>query len=68
MLIGNVLLTESGIALYDMDGSHVKVNAEQALDLEIWLKAHHAALIEIMRRQQQKAQEKTMDTDRGDEE
>lgn len=50
MLIGEIILTDSGIKIYDVDGSlQCELSADDALDLAVWLAQKRAALLEIVR-------------------
>lgn len=63
MLIGNVIPTDKGIRIYDVDNSSIDLTAEDALKLARWIRKteNYTALLEIMRREQarQKEQEET---------
>jgi hypothetical protein len=54
MLIGRKALTPDGIELVDVDGSRVKINAEDALELAKWIRANpqYGYLLEIVRQQE----------------
>jgi len=49
MLLGNILTTPTGIRLYDVDGSYLELNAEDALDLSEWLLRKKEQLQETVR-------------------
>lgn len=50
MLIGEIILTDNGIKIYDVDGSlQVELRADDALYLTEWLEQKHGALLEIVR-------------------
>ena len=57
MLIGNVTMTETGIRVYDLDGSSVTFTAQDAFDLSQWIGKHFLELFEIIRREERAARE-----------
>jgi len=57
MLIGNVVLSNRGIRIVDVDGSHVEIGAEDVLNLGQWILLHKEQLHEIIRGQEKRAQE-----------
>ncbi len=54
LLIGNVLPTDTGIRIFDVDGSSIRLTAEDALKLAQWIrkKDHYSLLLEKMRQQE----------------
>lgn len=57
MLIGNVTMSERGIKIYDVDGSHIDITAQDAFDLSQWISKHLVELFEIIRREERAAKE-----------
>ena len=54
MLIGRTTITDTGIRIFDVDGSSIDLTAEDALDLATWIRnmPHYMALLDILRRKQ----------------
>ena len=57
MLIGNIILSERGIRVYDVDGSYVEITAQDAFDLSQWIGKHLVEILEIVRREDRVARE-----------
>ena len=57
MLIGNITMSERGIRVYDVDGSSVEFNAQDAFDLSQWVSKHLVEILEIIRREERAAKE-----------
>ncbi len=54
MLIGRTIITDTGIRIFDVDGSSIDIKAEDALDLATWIRhmSHYMALLDILRRKE----------------
>ena len=54
MLIGRTIITDTGIRIFDVDGSSIDITAEYALDLATWIRNmnHYMALLDILRRKE----------------
>jgi len=57
MLISTVMMSEHGIKIIDLDGSHIEFDAQDAVDLSQWIDKHLADLFEIIRREERAAKE-----------
>lgn len=64
MLISKVALTDTGIRIYDGDGS-IQFPAHDALELAKWIRKteNYTALLEIMRREQARQKEREQEAD-----
>jgi hypothetical protein len=56
MLIRDVYIVDNHVRVYDMDGSHVDFNADDAIDLLGWLLQKKEHLLDIMRDEQKRMQ------------
>lgn len=65
MLIGNVLMSEKGIKVYDVDGSHIELKAMDAIDLAAWIMQKRESLLEIVRREQKTKEEAKKEEQHG---
>lgn len=54
MLIGRVELTDKGVRIVDVDGSHVDLTAEDAVELALWTTRHSAELSALLAEQNAK--------------
>lgn len=63
MLIGNIIFTDTGIRIYDVDGSSVEMSAKDALKLshEIRLPDNYQKLVDAMWRADRKAHQSRKD-------
>jgi hypothetical protein len=63
MLIDRVEHTDTGIRIYDVDGSSIDVIAEDAFELSRWIRKpeHYQALYEAMRRADRKERQRRKD-------
>lgn len=57
MLIGNVTMSERGIKVFDVDGSHIELKAMDAIDLAAWIMQKRESLLEIVRHEQKAKEE-----------
>lgn len=65
MLIGNITMSERGIRVYDVDGSYVEFNAQDAFDLSQWVGTHLMELFEIIRREERAVREAARKSEEG---
>lgn len=65
MLIGNITMSEKGIKVYDVDGSHVEITAQDAFDLSQWITRHLVEILEIIRREERAAREAAREDGQG---
>jgi hypothetical protein len=49
MLIRNIYLVDRNVRIYDVDGSHIEIGVDDAIDLEGWLMQNHGKLLDILR-------------------
>ncbi len=63
MLIGNIVFTDIGMRIYDVDGSSVEMSAKDALKLqhEIRLPDNYQKLVDAMWRADRKQQQRRKD-------
>jgi hypothetical protein len=63
MLIDRVEHTDAGIRIYDVDGSHIEMIAEDAFQLSRWIRTpeHYQALYEAMRRADKRERQRRKD-------
>ncbi len=63
MLIGNIIFTDTGMRIYDVDGSYVEYSAKDALKLqhEIRLPDNYQKLVDAMWRAEQKERQRRKD-------
>lgn len=52
MLLGRIAMTEHGIEIFDVDGSSIKFNANDAIYIREWLTIHLGRINEVLRRQE----------------
>jgi hypothetical protein len=63
MLIGNIIFTDTGMLVYDVDGSYVEYSAKDALKLshEIRLPDNYQKLVDAMWRADRKEHQRRKD-------
>ncbi len=64
MLIGNIVFTDIGIRIYDVDGSSIEFSAKDALKIqhEIRLPDNYQKLVDAMWRADRKEQQRRKDS------
>ncbi len=66
MLIGNITMSEKGIKVYDVDGGHIDIIAQDAFDLSQWITRHLVEILEIIRREERAAKEAARKDEEGE--
>jgi hypothetical protein len=63
MLIDRVEHTDTGMRIYDVDGSSIDIIAEDAFELSRWIRTpeHYQALYEAMRRADKRERQRRKD-------
>lgn len=51
MLIGNIVMRDDHVRVYDVDGSHIEYNTEDGLRLLHWLLQRRELLLELYRQE-----------------
>lgn len=57
MLLGRIAMAEHGIEIFDVDGSSIKFNANDAIYIREWITIHLGRLTDILRRQERQQKE-----------